>query len=115
MLVGVPKEIKTHEYRVGLVPGSVRELIHHGHSVVVQTGAGDGSGFEDSAYEAVGASIAPDAATVFAEADLIVKVKEPSSAEIKMLRPDQVLFTYLHLAADKKQTEGLLASGCMRR
>ncbi len=113
MLVGVPKEIKTHEYRVGLVPGSVRELIHHGHSVVVQTGAGDGSGFEDSAYEAVGASIAPDAATVFAEADLIVKVKEPSSAEIKMLRPDQVLFTYLHLAADKKQTEGLLASGCI--
>ncbi|MCA8926796.1 MAG: alanine dehydrogenase [Alphaproteobacteria bacterium] len=113
MLVGVPKEIKTHEYRVGLVPGSVRELIHHGHQVVVQTGAGEGSGFADAAYEAVGARIAPDAATVFGAADMIVKVKEPLAAEIAMLRPDQVLFTYLHLAADKTQTEGLLASGCI--
>ncbi len=113
MLVGVPKEIKTHEYRVGLVPGSARELIHHGHQVVVQSGAGEGSNFPDSAYEAVGCRIAPDAATVFGEANLVVKVKEPQPAEIAMLRPDQVLFTYLHLAADKAQTEGLMASGCI--
>jgi len=113
MLIGVPKEIKTHEYRVGLVPGSVRELIHHGHQVVVQTGAGEGSGFPDAAYQGVGARIAPDAATVFGEADLIVKVKEPQPGEIALLRPDQVLFAYLHLAADKAQTEGLLASGCV--
>ena len=111
MLVGVPKEIKTHESRVGLVPGSVRELIHHGHQVVVQTGAGEGSGFPDASYEAVGARVAPDAASVFAEADMIVKVKEPLAPEIAMLRPDQVLFTYLHLAADKEQTVGLLESG----
>ncbi len=111
MLVGVPKEVKTHEYRVGLVPGSVRELIHHGHRVVVQSGAGEGSNFPDAAYEAVGARIAPSEAQVFGEADMIVKVKEPLPAEIAMLRPNQVLFTYLHLAADKAQTEGLLASG----
>ena len=113
MLVGVPKEIKTHEYRVGLVPGSVRELIHHGHRVVVQSGAGEGSGFPDAAYEAVGAHIAPTEHQVFAEADMIVKVKEPLAPEIAMLRPDQVLFTYLHLAADKEQTIGLLESGCV--
>jgi alanine dehydrogenase len=113
MLVGVPKEIKTHEYRVGLVPGSVRELIHHGHQVVVESHAGEGAGFPDGAYEAVGARIAPDAASVFAEADMVIKVKEPSAGEIAMLRADQVLFTYLHLAADKAQTEGLLASGCI--
>jgi alanine dehydrogenase len=113
MLVGVPKEIKTQEFRVGMVPGSVRELIHHGHQVLVETGAGLGSGFRDSAYEAVGARIAPDAASVFAEAKMIVKVKEPLAPEIAMLRPRQVLFTYLHLAADKTQTEGLLASGCV--
>ena len=111
MLVGVPKEIKTHEYRVGLVPGSVRELIHHGHRVVVQSGAGLGSGFPDGAYEAVGAHIAPTEQQVFAEADMIVKVKEPLAPEIAMLRPGQVLFTYLHLAADKQQTLGLLESG----
>lgn len=113
MLIGVPKEIKTHEYRVGLVPGSVRELIHHGHQVVIQTGAGDGSNFPDSAYEAVGARIAPNAEQVFAAADMVVKVKEPLAPEIAMLRPGQILFTYLHLAADKAQTEGLLASGCI--
>ncbi len=113
MLVGVPKEIKTHEYRVGLVPGSVRELIHHGHRVVVQSGAGEGSGFADSAYEAVGAHIAPSEQQVFAEADMIVKVKELLAPEIAMLRPGQVLFTYLHLAADKEQTLGLLESGCI--
>jgi alanine dehydrogenase len=111
MLVGVPKEIKTHEYRVGLVPGSVRELIHHGHKVIVESGAGSGIGFGDDAYRAVGATIAPDAAAVFAATDMIVKVKEPQPAEIAALRPGQILFTYLHLAADIAQTEGLIKSG----
>lgn len=111
MLVGVPTEIKIRENRVGLVPGSVRELIHHGHQVVVETGAGEGSNFPDSAYEAVGARIATGPAEIYAEADLIVKVKEPLGPEIAILRPGQVLFTYLHLAADKGQTEALLASG----
>ncbi|HEY3916665.1 MAG TPA: alanine dehydrogenase [Stellaceae bacterium] len=111
MLIGVPKEIKTHEYRVGLVPGSVRELVHHGHQVAVEQGAGAGIGFDDKAYEKAGARILPDAAAVFAAAELIVKVKEPQPQEIALLRPGQVLFTYLHLAADKAQTEGLLRSG----
>jgi alanine dehydrogenase len=113
MLVGVPKEIKTHEYRVGLVPGSVRELVHHGHRVAVQAGAGLGIGFTDEDYARAGASIAPDAATVFAAADMIVKVKEPQPPEIALLRPGQVLFTYLHLAADRAQTEGLVKSGAV--
>ena len=111
MLVGVPKEVKTHEYRVGLVPGNVRELVHHGHKVVVETGAGGGIGFDDADYVKAGATVLPNAAAVFAAADMIVKVKEPQPAEIAMLRPNQVLFTYLHLAADKAQTEGLMKSG----
>src|SRR5579864_8696922 len=111
MLIGVPKEIKTHEYRVGLVPGSVRELIHHGHAVIIESKAGAGIGFDDAAYERAGARIAPGAAEVFAAAELIVKVKEPQPAEIARLRPGQVLFTYLHLAADKQQSEALLRSG----
>jgi len=111
MLIGVPKEIKTHEYRVGLVPGSVRELVRHGHQVVVESNAGVGIGFPDSAYEAAGAKILPDAAAVFAAAELVVKVKEPQPGEIARLRKGQVLFTYLHLAADKQQTEGLIKSG----
>ncbi|WP_374446821.1 alanine dehydrogenase, partial [Stella sp.] len=111
MRVGVPKEIKTHEYRVGLVPGSVRELVHNGHSVLVETGAGAGIGFADDDYRAVGAAIADGAAEVFAKSDMIVKVKEPQPGEVAMLRPGQVLFTYLHLAADKALTEGLVASG----
>jgi alanine dehydrogenase len=111
MLVGVPKEIKTHEYRVGLVPGSVRELVHHGHKVLVETGAGGGIGFADDAYRAAGAEIASDAKSVFAAADMIVKVKEPQPGEIAALRKGQILFTYLHLAADKAQTEGLIKSG----
>src|SRR5579863_9231021 len=111
MRIGVPKEIKTHEYRVGLVPGSVREFIHHGHQVVVEAGAGAGIGFNDAAYESAGARVLANAAAVFAEAELIVKVKEPQPQEIAMLRRGQVLFTYLHLAADKQQTEGLLRSG----
>ncbi|MFO1056883.1 MAG: alanine dehydrogenase [Dongiaceae bacterium] len=112
MLIGVPKEIKTHEYRVGLVPSSVRELVHHGHKVMVETGAGLGIGFDDQAYRAAGAAIAAGAAEVFATADMIVKVKEPQPAECRMLRAGQVLFTYLHLAPDPEQTRALLASGC---
>ncbi len=112
MLIGVPKEIKTHEYRVGLIPGSVRELVHHGHEVVIETAAGDGTGFPDSDYEEAGARIAGSAAEVFAAADMVVKVKEPQPAEISRLRDGQVLFTYLHLAADREQTEGLVKSGC---
>jgi alanine dehydrogenase len=113
MIVGVPKEIKVQEHRVGLVPGSARELVHHGHEVVVQAGAGLGIGHTDRAYEAAGARIAADAAEVFAAADMIVKVKEPQPGEIALLRPGQVLFTYLHLAADRAQTEGLMASGAV--
>ncbi len=112
MLVGLPKEIKVHEYRVGLTPGAVRELVHHGHAVLVQTGAGTGIGADDAAYVAAGARIAPDAATVFAQAEMIVKVKEPQPAECAMLRPGQLLFTYLHLAPDPDQAAALLDSGC---
>jgi len=111
MLVGVPKEVKTHEYRVGLVPGSVRELVHHGHRVLVERGAGAGIGFDDAAYQAAGARIAGSAAEVFAAAELIAKVKEPQPQEIGLLRPGQLLFTYLHLAADRAQAEGLMKSG----
>ena len=111
MHVGIPKEIKTHEYRVGLVPAGVRELVRHGHVVTVQTNAGVGAGLSDAAYREAGANIVDTAAEVFAVADMIVKVKEPLAGEIAMLRRDQILFTYLHLAADKRQTEGLMASG----
>jgi len=111
MRIGVPKEIKTHEYRVGLVPSSVRELVHNGHQVSVETGAGAGIGFPDEAYRTAGAEVLSSAAEVFAKAEMIVKVKEPQSAEIGLLRPGQLLFTYLHLAADRIQTEGLLKSG----
>jgi alanine dehydrogenase len=109
--VGVPKEIKTQEYRVGLTPASVRELMLHGHQVVVEHDAAAGIGIGDDAYRAAGASIADSAEAVFAGAELIVKVKEPQAAEIARLRKGQALFTYLHLAADKAQTEGLLRSG----
>jgi alanine dehydrogenase len=111
MLIGVPKEIKTHEYRVGLVPASARELIHHGHQVLVQTGAGSGIGFDDAAYNAVGCEIAATAADVFAKAEMIVKVKEPQAEEYVRFRPDHVLFTYLHLAADEKLTRFLAERG----
>jgi len=111
MKIGVPKEIKIHEYRVGLVPAGVRELVDAGHQVLVQSGAGAGIGLDDSHYQAAGASIAPRAADVFAAADLIVKVKEPQLAECKLLRSGQTLFTYLHLAADREQAEALKASG----
>ena len=112
MKVGVPKEIKTHEYRVGLTPESVREFVTRGHSVVVETQAGAAIGADDEAYRQAGAAIAPGAAAVFAEAELIVKVKEPQPAELAMLEPRHILFTYLHLAPDPTQAEGLLASSC---
>ena len=112
MRIGVPTEIKNREFRVGLVPDSVKELTARGHSVLVQSGAGAGIGSDDDAYRAVGAEIAPDAATVFANSEMIVKVKEPQEVEWKMLRSDQILFTYLHLAPDPAQTIGLMESGC---
>ncbi len=112
MRIGVPKEIKTHEYRAGLTPPAVRELVHHGHEVVVQTGTGVGIGADDASYQAAGARILPDAAAVFEAADMIVKVKEPQASEIAMLRRGQLLFTYLHLAPDREQTLGLMKSGC---
>lgn len=112
MRVGVPKEIKPDEYRVGLPPAAVREYAARGHTVVVETLAGQGAGYSDDAYVRAGAKIAPDAETLFAEADMVVKVKEPQAAEWARLRPDQILFTYLHLAPDPAQTEGLLKSGC---
>ena len=113
MRIGVPKEIKVHEYRVGLVPASVRELIHNGHDVIIEQDAGVGIGFEDADYAAIGAEILPVAADVFKTADMIIKVKEPQVTEISMLRPDQILFTYLHLAAEPDQTQGLVDSGCI--
>lgn len=111
MLIGVPKEIKNHEYRVGLTPAGVRELVENGHKVLVQDSAGEGIGINNAMYEKAGASIAPDAASVFAQAEMIIKVKEPQANECKMLRPNQILFTYLHLAPDPKQTELLVESG----
>ena len=112
MLIGIPKEIKTHEYRVGLVPAGVREMVHHGHEVLVQSGAGLGIGFDDKDYRKVGAAIAKTAADVYAKAEMIVKVKEPQPAECKRLRRGQLLFTYLHLAPDPKQAKALLKSRC---
>ncbi len=111
MKIGCPKEIKVHEYRVGLVPAGVRELVAAGHEVCIQTQAGAGIGITDEAYVAAGARILPDAKAVFDFGDLVVKVKEPQLTECAMLREGQVLFTYLHLAADPRQTEGLINSG----
>ena len=112
MLVGVPKEIKVREARVGLVPNSVAELTSRGHKVLVETNAGAGIGADDDAYRAAGAEIASDAKTVFDQADMIVKVKEPQPGEWVQLSANQILFTYLHLAADPAQTRGLIESGC---
>jgi alanine dehydrogenase len=111
MRVGCPKEIKNHEYRVGLTPGSVREYVANGHQVLVETGAGAGIGADDSAYVATGAEIAANAGEVFAKSDMIVKVKEPQPSEWAQLREGQILYTYLHLAPDPEQTKGLLNSG----
>ena len=111
MRVGVPKEIKNHEYRVGLTPPSVAELVRAGHELIVEAGAGLGIDFEDADYVEAGARIVSSAAQVFADADMIVKVKEPQPGEIAMLEARHTLFTYLHLAADKPQAQGLMASG----
>ncbi|MFV3128410.1 alanine dehydrogenase [Niveispirillum sp. KHB5.9] len=113
MLIGVPKEIKNHEYRVGLIPGNVRQLVVHGHQVIVQKDAGTAIGLTDDQYVAAGATIVDNAADIFARADMVVKVKEPQPQECKMLRPGQVLFTYLHLAPDPEQTKLLQESGAI--
>jgi alanine dehydrogenase len=111
VIVGVPTEIKTEEYRVAITPIGVRELSAHGHRVIVQTGAGSGSSIEDEVFAAVGAEIAPTAEDVFSAAELVLKVKEPQAAEIDLLRPGQVLFTYLHLAAYPGEAKGLIECG----
>lgn len=112
MNIGIPKEIKAQENRVSMIPGSVAELVKRGHRVLIEKGAGEGASYTDAQYESVGAEIVADAAAVFGGAELIVKVKEPQPQEVAMLTPDHVLFTYLHLAADKNLTDGLMASGC---
>jgi alanine dehydrogenase len=112
MNIGIPKEIKAQENRVSMIPGSVAELVKRGHQVFVQSGAGNGASYDDEHYQAVGARIVPDAATVFASAELIVKVKEPQPSEVALLQPHHILFTYLHLAADLGLTESLMATGC---
>jgi len=113
MLIGVPKEIKNHEYRVGMTPTSVKEAVRHGHQVWVQANAGSGIGAADQDYAAAGAKIISTADEIFAKADMIVKVKEPQAVERKMLRPGQILYTYLHLAPDPEQTKDLVASGAI--
>lgn len=112
MLIGVPKEIKSHEYRVGLTPMSVSELTQSNHQVMIEKNAGAGIGFSDEDYQNAGAMISDSADEIFAKADMIIKVKEPQPSECKKLRQDQILFTYLHLAPDPLQTELLVASGC---
>ena len=112
MRIGVPREIKVEEYRVGLTPPSVREYVAHGHDVIVEQGAGLGIGASDDIYRSAGAAIVHTAAEIFATADMVVKVKEPQPTEWRQLRENQILFTYLHLAPDTAQTKGLLASGC---
>lgn len=113
MLIGVPKEIKNHEYRVGLTPESVAELVQDGQSVIIETGAGEGIGAYDADYEAAGATILKTASEIFAKADMIIKVKEPLAAERAMLRDGQILYTYLHLAPDPEQTTDLINSGAV--
>src|SRR3954467_12203261 len=111
MRIGVPKEVKVHEYRVGLIPSSVREVVQHGHEVLVQKGAGVGAGLPDEEYRVAGATIVANAEEVFAAAEMVVKVKEPQPQERKLLREGQVLFTYLHLAPDPQQARDLQTSG----
>lgn len=110
MLIGVPKEVKNHEYRAGLLPSSAAELIKHGHQVIVETKCGNGAGFSDDDYQAVGAEICKTAVEIFEQAEMIIKVKEPQAKERKMLREGQILFTYLHLAPDNAQTNDLIDS-----
>lgn len=112
MQIGVPREIKVHEYRVGMTPAAAREAVAHGHAVLIQAGAGSGAGYGDAHYLAAGAEIVASAEEVFSRADMIVKVKEPQPAECAMLREGQLLFTYLHLAPDPEQARLLLRSGC---
>src|ERR1700761_8935268 len=112
MRIGVPKEIKTHEYRVGLTPGAVREYVAAGHNVLVETNAGEGIGASAGVYRKAGAEIADSAREVFAASEMIVKVKEPQPVEWAQLRDGQILFTYLHLAPDPEQAKGLIKSGC---
>ncbi|MBW8313214.1 MAG: alanine dehydrogenase [Rhizobium sp.] len=112
MLIGVPKEIKNHEYRIGLTPAGVRELCAQGHQVMVQRDGGKAIGLTDEMYEKAGASIVDSAAAIFAKAEMIIKVKEPQPVECAMLRPGQILYTYLHLAPDPDQTAALVKSGC---
>ena len=111
MLIGVPKEIKSGEARVGVTPGAASEYVAHGHTVLVETGAGGGIGLDDDAYRRAGAEIGATATEVFARADMIVKVKEPQPGEWAQLRAGQILYTYLHLAADPDQARGLMESG----
>src|SRR6056297_2054775 len=113
MRIGVPKEIKNHEYRIGLTPAGVRELASHGHEVMVQRDGGKAIGLTDELYERAGGTIVETAEEIFASADMIIKVKEPQPNECKMLREGQILYTYLHLAPDPKQTTGLVDSGCI--
>ncbi|NCF83011.1 MAG: alanine dehydrogenase [Proteobacteria bacterium] len=113
MLIGVPAEIKNHEYRVGMTPQSVREITHHGHQALVESNAGAGIGASDQDYERAGATIAANAAEVFDQAEMIVKVKEPQANERAMSKADQILFTYLHLAPDPEQTKDLVESGAV--
>ena len=112
MRIGVPKEIKNHEYRIGLTPAGVRELTGHGHQILVQRDGGKAIGLTDDLYERAGATIVDTAEEIFASAEMIIKVKEPQPNECEMLREGQVLYTYLHLAPDPRQTEGLVKSGC---
>ena len=111
MRIGVPTEIKADEYRVAITPAGVRELTSRGHEVLVQGGAGEGSAMDDGQFAAQGAQLLPDAQSVFAEAELVLKVKEPQAVEVEMLRPEQTLFTYLHLAAEPELARGLMSSG----
>ncbi|MCB2066165.1 MAG: alanine dehydrogenase, partial [Erythrobacter sp.] len=111
MRIGCPREIKNREYRVGLTPESAKELVGNGHEVWIETGAGGGIGASDAQYEAAGATVEASVDRLFAECEMIVKVKEPQPEEIARLRPGQVLYTYLHLAPDPEQTEGLVKSG----
>jgi len=113
MIIGVPKEIKPEEYRVAMTPGGVREAIHHGHEVVVERGAGEGSSMRDDDYAGAGARFVDTPAEVFAQADMVLKVKEPQPSEVALLRPDQVLFTYLHLAPNEKLTRDLMDTGAI--
>jgi alanine dehydrogenase len=113
VIIGVPKEIKNNEFRVGMTPGGVREFVAHSHPVLVEKAAGEGSSFTDEEYAAAGGTLVDTAAEVFAKADMIVKVKEPQPVEIEMLRPGQILYTYLHLAPDYEQTVGLVKSGAV--